>query len=55
MKKFLIKTEDDKEVEYTVSSTMSLEQVLECLDLFLKSSGYKYYGYLDVFPYDDGK
>lgn len=55
MKKFIVKSSDEKDIEYIVSETSDLQQFLEYLTEFTKSCGYKLDGYLDVFPYDDGK
>lgn len=63
MKKFIIKDpagifvqDHDSEVEFSIPSHSTLDQVLESFTLFLKASGYQIDGqYLDLNYYDDLK
>jgi hypothetical protein len=56
MKKFIIKDGEEADtISYDIPSHYNLEQVLEALTLFLKSSGFQLNGFLDVVHYDDLK
>ena len=55
MKKFIIKSDDEQDVEFIVPEQHSLAQVLEQLTIFLRSCGYKFEGRVSVIPYDDWK
>lgn len=50
------KLKNDKEnIVFEVPGSLDLEQILEAFSLFLKENGFEFYGYLDIYPYDDLK
>lgn len=56
MKMFIIQTDDPSiEVEYIIDGDAPINDILEELRKFLKVSGYKVDGFLDIIEYDDWK